>query len=280
VTTDEDLRRLAEAAPDGPWIEDPDEPGVVMRPDGWDGEMVAVANGDFYRVIAAFIAAANPAAVLALLDRVAAAEAEVKRTRTLWKSDTDTLIERDKANHARAEKAEAEVEQLSGTDDPIPRYAQLDIWMALYGSNRSEGYGPFRDGHGFAETWAFLFSEVKRLSAWKADVLPVMAGLQDLGTALGVPLGVSITGEQAAERAAELVAENERLTRAVTTLDQTTDDLAASCAQVEAENAALRETVEAVALVVSRAASRMSLDANGNFAVSGVALIAALGGEA
>jgi hypothetical protein len=129
VTTDEDLRRLAEAAPDGPWIEDPDEPGVVMRPDGWDGEMVAVANGDFYRVIAAFIAAANPAAVLALLDRVAAAEAD-----------------------------------------------------------------------------------------------------------------------------------NARLTRAVTTLDRTTDDLAASCVQVEAENAALRETVKRVRAVLDANVPRREYD--------------------
>ncbi len=46
--------------------------------------------------------------------------------------------------------------------------------------------------------------EVERLRGWKAQALPVMSGLQDLGRALGVRLGESITGEAAAEKARAL----------------------------------------------------------------------------
>lgn len=55
-------------------------------------------------------------------------------------------------------------------------------------------------------------AEAERLGHWKAEALPVMAGLQDLGAALGVGLGQRITGEAAAERAHALVAQVERLT--------------------------------------------------------------------
>ena len=47
-------------------------------------------------------------------------------------------------------------------DDPIPRYAQLDVWMALFGAERSEEYEPFREEHGFAETWSWLLAQVRR----------------------------------------------------------------------------------------------------------------------
>jgi hypothetical protein len=49
------------------------------------------------------------------------------------------------------------------SDDPIPRYAQLDIWMAL-------GFDPTyyeasREMDGFAETWAQLCAEVPMVTA-------------------------------------------------------------------------------------------------------------------
>lgn len=44
-------------------------------------------------------------------------------------------------------------------DDPIPRYAQLDVWMAL--GDYSEGYESIRERLGFAETWAQLMAEVR-----------------------------------------------------------------------------------------------------------------------
>lgn len=54
-------------------------------------------------------------------------------------------------------------------------------------------------------------AEIERLRQWKAEALPVLAGLQELGNALGVPLGARITGPEAAERARELMAERDAL---------------------------------------------------------------------
>lgn len=42
----------------------------------------------------------------------------------------------------------------------IPAYAMLDIWMALYGTSHPE-FDHFYEANGYAETWAFLTSEVR-----------------------------------------------------------------------------------------------------------------------
>lgn len=62
-------------------------------------------------------------------------------------------------------------------DDPIPRYAQLDVWMALFGAERSEEYGPFREEHGHAETWAWLLAQVRQppIGSEQREALPVVA---------------------------------------------------------------------------------------------------------
>lgn len=65
-----------------------------------------------------------------------------------------------------------------------------------------------------------LLAEVERLTRWKAEALPVMDGLQDLGQALGLPLGERITGPIALLEAVSL-----RIER---------DELAATVARVEA----------------------------------------------
>lgn len=39
--------------------------------------------------------------------------------------------------------------------------------------------------------------EIERLTRWKAEALPVLDGLQELGKALGLPLGERITGPAA-----------------------------------------------------------------------------------
>lgn len=49
-----------------------------------------------------------------------------------------------------------------------------------------------------------LLGEVDRLRGWKAEALPVMAGLQDLGRALDLPLGEQITGPAALEAVRDL----------------------------------------------------------------------------
>lgn len=55
-----------------------------------------------------------------------------------------------------------------------------------------------------------LLAEVERLQRWKAEALPVMDGLQDLGKALGLPLGERITGPAAIEAVERLKAERSR----------------------------------------------------------------------
>jgi hypothetical protein len=47
-------------------------------------------------------------------------------------------------------------------------------------------------------------TEIENLERWKAEMLPVMAGMQELGKALGLTLGTQITGPQALEAVTEL----------------------------------------------------------------------------
>src|SRR5690554_5011909 len=57
--------------------------------------------------------------------------------------------------------------------------------------------------------WSLMLAaaeEIERLRRWKAEALPVIAGLQELGKALGLPLGSRITGPEAVKRAEELAA--------------------------------------------------------------------------
>lgn len=49
-----------------------------------------------------------------------------------------------------------------------------------------------------------LMEERDRLQRWKDEALPVMAGLQELGKALGLPPGQLITGQEAADAALAL----------------------------------------------------------------------------
>ena len=76
--TDDELRRLAEAATPGPWKVERDDPSPDVH-DATGSVIATTMHSDLSRMEdghnAAFIAAANPAAVLALLDRLRAAEA-------------------------------------------------------------------------------------------------------------------------------------------------------------------------------------------------------------
>jgi len=73
-------------------------------------------------------------------------------------------------------------------DDPIPRYAQCDIWMAIYGNDSSSDYEAYRTEHGFADTWAFLCAQVRIMSEpnWEyrvfcSDPLDWMSGAYGYG---------------------------------------------------------------------------------------------------
>ena len=63
-----------------------------------------------------------------------------------------------------------------------------------------------------------LVAEVRRLTRWQFEALPVMVGLQDLGSALGMRLGESITGHVAVEAARALTARAEAAEAEVVTL--------------------------------------------------------------
>lgn len=54
-----------------------------------------------------------------------------------------------------------------------------------------------------------LIAEVRRLRQWKADALPVLDGLRELGRALDLPIGQRITGP-AALKAVERLREQRR----------------------------------------------------------------------
>lgn len=66
----------------------------------------------------------------------------------------------------------------------------------------AERFAAERDRYRLA--WLSASRRARRLRRWKVEALTVMAGLQDLGRALGVPLGASITGPQAGEAARAL----------------------------------------------------------------------------
>ena len=91
MTTDTDnLRRLAEAATPGPWFvaERVTRSGLSIVEDGRVHGMFPVTAE---RHEAAYIAAANPVAILALLDRLRAAEARKVRLREALKGAVEAL---------------------------------------------------------------------------------------------------------------------------------------------------------------------------------------------
>jgi len=71
-------------------------------------------------------------------------------------------------------------------DDPIPRYAQLDVWMALFGADRSQEYEAFRDEHGFAETWALLCHDVRAQAARAGEAVDREALLRVVRTGVSL----------------------------------------------------------------------------------------------
>lgn len=106
------LRAKAEAATPGPWRQSPMTPSRVSTRDGSIGVAWHSAGGEMDRKAertAAFIAAASPATVLALLDRLAAAELDVARADSLAHGYTDEIAQ----THTRATAAEARAERLA-----------------------------------------------------------------------------------------------------------------------------------------------------------------------
>jgi len=55
---------------------------------------------------------------------------------------------------------------------PIPSYGMLDVWAALFGTSHPE-FDEFYAKHGYAETWAWLMSEIRSRSALAAQPVQI-----------------------------------------------------------------------------------------------------------
>ena len=99
---DKELRRLAEAATPGPWKIAPAGTKAYEREDPYPFDMIQVAPARFVRTEgrseneansnAAFIAAANPATILSLLDRLEAAETAFTQSDKTCRDLTEKVI--------------------------------------------------------------------------------------------------------------------------------------------------------------------------------------------
>lgn len=79
--------------------------------------------------------------------------------------------------------------------------------------------------------------ERDELRRWKTEALPVLAGLQELGKALGLPLGSRIAGQEA-------LAAVERLTREMDELSRALDNACGRVIALAHERAEVRAEVE------------------------------------
>lgn len=68
---------------------------------------------------------------------------------------TQTLIEQ-MLNQANERGVRVEV-----VDQVIPRYAMLDVWMALYGHETSQAFDAFYEGAEYSEAWSTLLAAIR-----------------------------------------------------------------------------------------------------------------------
>ncbi len=103
MTLDE-LLALAEATTPGPWVTLPwpQRPAVYVYKGENRRRWSVISAGTLYRRDAAYIAAANPATIAALVKRAKAAEAVVEAARLVWQTVPATFEPEDMAPHAAA----------------------------------------------------------------------------------------------------------------------------------------------------------------------------------
>lgn len=75
-----------------------------------------------------------------------------------------------------------------------------------------------------------MSTEVEQLRRWKAEALPVIAGLQEVGRALGLRLGTQITGRDAVDAALDLRNKRDRATEQLATARRAVADEVANLA--------------------------------------------------
>ncbi|MDQ8040622.1 hypothetical protein RDI86_02010 [Cellulosimicrobium sp. XJ-DQ-B-000] len=96
------VQQRADAATDGPWTKDPDEPSIVLKPDapgGWDGTAIATVQRDDYGLVeeanTEFIAASRtdvPRLVAALTAALDLADDPQRHKVALGHVDRDDLL--------------------------------------------------------------------------------------------------------------------------------------------------------------------------------------------
>jgi len=78
-----------------------------------------------------------------------------------WKSGTPDLGEIEDTGRDFGDWAMEVVKTSKGTDDPIPLYAQLDVWMALYGPETSQAFEKYAATVGFADRWSEILGVIR-----------------------------------------------------------------------------------------------------------------------
>lgn len=132
MTVDKDkLRQLAEAATPGPWFASPSHDHYKVLQDNDSGLLPEIAGVD-ERANTAFIAAANPATVLALLDELADAHQSAQYA---WDNERATAEVADDLREQLAAMTKAIGDAL-----PAFEHAQSALYDAMHAGNLSVEY--------------------------------------------------------------------------------------------------------------------------------------------
>lgn len=128
--SDDELRALATAATPGPWKHTALW-AIEARDDNGDWQSIAGTHVDDEHndqrfTDAAYIAAANPATALSLLDRIATLEAESKRLRELvseWQTARKLVLAEPVANTVTSPSFRDALNRLANAEDALARAA-------------------------------------------------------------------------------------------------------------------------------------------------------------
>lgn len=119
------LREAAEKATKGQWaVEFDDE---IYSTDGVNNEQIAMVFSENEARDAAFIAAANPATVLALLDELEAAERRIADLEDLLEAEVRLWTQRYDFANSRREAAEKRVAEVEAREVTLPEDAEHDV---------------------------------------------------------------------------------------------------------------------------------------------------------
>ena len=177
-----ELRRLAQAATPGPWINHGRQPNVAGLPHSAVAAKTLLARvyseayGDVEQETAnaSFIAAANPAAISELLDRIEAAEKE----RDALRAELAGLRSSMEFRTSLIGRTEAERDALRAKIEAMERQEPLDagsdVFRSAFEAALKAGNWPAtRQGDGYRSpstqiAWRIAFSTVNRLKLYLA----------------------------------------------------------------------------------------------------------------